>query len=421
MPDFAHLHVHSEYSLLDGLASIDDLVSQAKSQGMRALALTDHGTMHGVVEFYKQAKAAGIAPVIGCEVYVAARGMEQRQPKLDAHSYHLTLRARTFTGYRNLVSLVTQAHLDGYYYKPRIDLHLLERRTDGIVALSGCLNGQVARHFLEGNEAEAKRIAIWFKERFGRDGYYLELQDHQIEEQVRLNRFLLDLCEEVDLPVVCTNDVHYAKTTDYDVHETLLCIQTGTTLQDPKRMRMSTNNFYLKSPDEMAALFGELPDALSNSIEIAESCDVQFAFGRVNLPQFTLPPGHSADSYLRAICEERVTQRYAVESAEVRRRLEYELDVIERTQIAPYILVVWDMVNWGREHGIAGEPRGSAAGSIVAYISGLSSVDPLENDLMFERFLTPARAGVRAEIDFPEYPFAQFLAEQQAPSGATAS
>jgi len=413
MPDFAHLHVHSEFSLLDGLSHIPDLIAQAKRQGMSGLALTDHGSMHGVIEFYKQAKAAEVTPVIGCEVYVAARSMTQRQPKLDSHSYHLTLLARNLDGYQNLVKLVTKANLEGFYYKPRIDLELLEQHTSGLIALSGCLNGQVARQYVQGNESEARRIAGWFKENFEQDSYYLELQDHGIAEQQQLNRFLIQLSKDMRLPLVCTNDVHYTCDTDFDTHDMLLCIQTGTTIDDPKRMRMSVNNFYLKSPDEMAALFSEVPHALSNSRTIVESCDVPLEFGRVNLPHFELPEGHTAESYLRKICEDRMPLRYPVMTTEVRRRLDYELDILGRTGFALYILVVWDMVNWGREHGIMGEPRGSAAGSIIAYLSGLSSVDPLEYDLMFERFLTPARAGVRANIDFPEYSYEQFQRERQ--------
>lgn len=414
MADFVHLHVHSEFSLLDGLSHISDMVKLTAKHGMPALALTDHGTMHGVIDFYKQAKEAGIRPVIGCEVYVAARGMTQREPRLDAHSFHLTLLARDFTGYRNLVALTTRAHLDGFYYKPRIDLPLLERHTAGLIALSGCLNGQLPSYILQEQEADARRLAVWFKEHFDPDCYYLELQDHGIPEQQRLNRTLVRLGRDLNLPVVCTNDAHYTRSEDDEVHDLLVCIQTGTTIDDPKRMRMASNNFFIKSPDEMRALFGELPHALTNSLAIAESCDVRFEFGKVSLPHFALPEGHTAESYLRAICEERLPLRYAVVTEDVLRRLEYELDVIGRTGFALYILVVWDMVNWGREHGIMGEPRGSAAGSIVAYLSGLSSVDPLEYDLMFERFLTPARAGVRAEIDFPEYPFERFLREREA-------
>lgn len=411
MADFAHLHVHSEFSLLDGLSHVETLVSEAKRLGMPALALTDHGNMHGIVELYRTAMAAGIKPVLGCEVYVAARAMAQREPRLDSQSYHLTLLARTFEGYQNLVALVTKANLEGFYYKPRIDLALLERHCAGLIALSGCLASQVARSVGQGNEDEARRIVRWFKDRFDPGCYYLELQDHTIDEQRQLNRFLVETARAMDLPLVCTNDVHYTRATDHDVHDLLLCIQTGTTLNDPKRMRMAQNEFYLKSPEQMAETFGEVPHALTNSLAIAEQCDVSFEFGRVRLPQFDLPDGHTAESYLRQICEERLPLRYPVVTEAIRRRLDYELDVIARTGFALYILVVWDMVNWGRERGIMGEPRGSVAGSIVAYVSGLSSVDPMDYDLMFERFFTPARAGVRAAIDFPEYPFEQYERE----------
>ncbi|MGI8914049.1 MAG: DNA polymerase III subunit alpha [Chloroflexota bacterium] len=403
MPDFTHLHVHSEYSLLDGLARIADLVAQAKAQGMGALALTDHGVMHGALDFYKAAQTAGIKPIVGCEVYCAQRKMTDRQPKLDSSPYHLTLLARDAVGYRNLIKLVSKASLDGFYYKPRVDLDLLAEYHEGIVALSGCLGAQVPQLLLQGLEEEARRTIGWFRETFGPEGYYLELQDHQIPEQQAINRFLVDYGRREGLPLVCTNDVHYVQADDAYAQDILLCVQTATTVDDIKRMRMSTQEFYLKSSAAMAALFAEVPEALLNTCRIADNCDLKLEFGRTALPEFALPEGHTAESYFREITMQRLPERYSQIDDRLRRRVQYEIDVICQLGFAQYILIVADFTFWARQRGIMAEPRGSVGGSVVAYVIGISDVDPIRYDLPFERFLSPDRHEMPdIDLDFPD-------------------
>jgi DNA polymerase-3 subunit alpha len=401
--DFTHLHVHSEYSLLDGLARIPDLVANAKAHGMGAIALTDHGVMHGALDFYKTAQTAGIKPIVGCEVYCAQRKMTDRQPKLDSSPYHLTLLARDAVGYRNLIKLVSKASLDGFYYKPRVDLDLLAAHHEGIVALSGCLGAQVPQLLLQGREEEARKTIGWFRDTFGPEGYYLELQDHQIPEQQAINRFLVDYGRRESLPLVCTNDVHYVQADDAYAQDILLCVQTATTVDDAKRMRMSTQEFYLKSPAAMAALFAEVPDALLNTCRIADNCDLKLEFGRTALPEFALPAGHTAESYFREITMQRLPERYSQIDDKLRQRVQYEVDVICQLGFAQYILIVADFTFWARQHGIMAEPRGSVGGSVVAYIIGISDVDPIRYDLPFERFLSPERHEMPdIDLDFPD-------------------
>ncbi|MCL5946846.1 MAG: DNA polymerase III subunit alpha, partial [Chloroflexi bacterium] len=403
MVDFAHLHVHSEYSLLDGLSRISDLVAGAKAMGMSALALTDHGTMHGVVEFYKAARSIGIKPIIGCEVYCAQRTMHDRQPKLDASPYHLTLLAINFEGYRNLIRLVTKANLEGFYYKPRIDLPLLEQYNTGLIALSGCLGAQVPQLLLQGQEAEAAKTLAWFHDVFGPDRYYLELQNHDIPEQQAINRFLVDYAHHNGIPYVCTNDVHYVHRDDAEIHDILLCIQTSTRLDDPKRMRMATQEFYLKSPAAMASIFAELPEALNNTLRIAEQSTLTLEFGRTALPEFTLPEGCTAESYFRELTWKRLPERYERLTEGIRTRVQYELDVICQLGFAQYLLIVADFITWARNRGIMAEVRGSVGGSVVAYILGISEVDPILYNLPFERFLSPERHEMPdIDTDFPD-------------------
>ena len=403
MPDFTHLHVHSEYSLLDGLARIEDLVAQAKAHGMGALALTDHGNMHGAIQFYQAANKAGIKPILGCEVYCAQRKMTDRQPKVDSSPYHLTLLAQNHTGYRNLIKLVSKANLEGFYYKPRVDRDLLATYADGLIALSGCLGAQVPQLLLNGREQEAVATVGWFRDVFGPDRYYLELQDHQIPEQHGINRFLIDLARREGLPLVCTNDVHYVRGEDAEAQDILLCVQTGTTVDDPKRMRMATQEFYLKSPEAMAALFAEAPEALANTRRIAESCDLRLEFGRTALPEFAVPEGHTSETYLRELTWQQLPAKYPGAENRLRERVQYELDVICQLGFAQYILIVADFTFWARQRGIMAEPRGSVGGSIVAYLIGICSVDPIRYDLPFERFLNPDRREMPdIDLDFPD-------------------
>jgi DNA polymerase-3 subunit alpha len=403
MPDFVHLHVHSEYSLLDGLGSVEQIVKRVREYGMPAIALTDHGAMYGVIDFYSAAQEQGIRPIIGVEAYVAPHSRHDRRPKIDQNPYHLVLLAKDLTGYRNLMKLTTAAHLEGFYYRPRIDRELLEAHHEGLICLSACLSGEVPRLILQGDLAGARRVAAWYKEVFGPGNYYLELQHHDMPEQEVVNRELLAISRELAIPVVATNDVHYILPEDHETQEILLCIQTNTTLEDPDRLRMANNTFYLRSPEEMARLFPDLPEALRNTVEIAEKCDLKLEFGRVHLPAFAVPEGHTPESYLRALCEEGLRRRYPVVTEAVRQRLEYELDVIEKTGFAQYILIVWDIVSYARQKGILYGPRGSAAGSLVCYLLGISNVDPLANNLTFERFLNIERREMPdIDMDFAD-------------------
>jgi DNA polymerase-3 subunit alpha len=402
--DFVHLHVHSEYSLLDGLSGVEDLVSEAQRQGMKALALTDHGALYGAIDFYAAAKDADIKPIIGVEAYVAPRGMTDRESQ-DRNYFHLVLLARDHEGYRNLLQLVTRANLEGYYYKPRIDRELLTQHHKGLIALSGCYSGEPSRAILADDEAGARAAAAWYAELFGRGNYYLELQDHGNEDDHKVNRGLIALGRELGLPLVATNDLHYARQPQADAHDMLLCIQTNSTLEDPKRMRMQPSEFYLKSPQQMAHLFAEVPEAVRNTLEIAERCHLKLGFDRLNFPEprHRIPEGMSSEDYLAALCREALPLRYRPVTPEVEERLEYELGIIQKTGFAPYMLFVWDFVDWARRQGILCGPRGSAAGSIVLYCLGISQIDPLTYGLTFERFLNPERIQMPdIDMDFAD-------------------
>ncbi len=401
--EFVHLHVHSEYSILDGLAGINTLIERTRELGMSALALTDHGALHGAVDFYTAAQEAGIQPIIGCEAYVATRRMDQREPKIDDKQHHLTLLAQDEIGYRNLLTLSSRAHLDGFYYKPRIDRDLLAQHHRGLICLSGCMSGEVARLLLNGQEEQARSVAAWYRDLLGPERYFIELQDQGLEGQDQLNRQLVTLARELELDVVATNDAHYVHSEEHRAHDILLCVQTGSTVNDEKRMRMGTPNFYLRSPAEMAALFGELPQALQNTVAIAERCRLKLEFDRVLLPQFDIPAGHSPDSYLRQLCEEGLVTRYETVTEAHRRRLDYELGVIAKTGYALYFLIVADFVSYARSRGILADPRGSVAGSIVIYCLGISNIDPLKYNIMFERFLHDERLGMPdIDMDFAD-------------------
>jgi len=402
MSSFTHLHVHTEYSLLDGLSRISSLLARAKVLGMDTLAVTDHGVMYAAIEFYTKAKEAGIKPIIGCEAYMAPRGRQQREPRLDNNPYHLTLLAQDRTGYKNLIKLSTEAHLSGYYYRPRLDRELLAEHAKGIIVLSGCPSAEIPRLLLEGNLEGARRAAAWFKEVFGPQRFYIELQEHGIPEHAGLPRLLVELARELELPLVATNDVHYTLPTDVHPHEVLLCIQTNTSIEDPNRMRYG-ESFYLKSPQEMVALFPELPEAVNNTVAIAEMCNLRLDFNRLHLPDFAVPEGETVDSYLARRCWEGLQRRYQPVTPQAEERLRYELAVIEKTGFALYILIVADFVDYARQNGILFGVRGSAAASIVCYCLGITDIDPLEWDLAFERFLNVERRQMPdIDMDFAD-------------------
>ncbi|MBE3571933.1 MAG: DNA polymerase III subunit alpha [Moorella humiferrea] len=395
MNNFVHLHVHSEYSLLDGACRIKDLVRAAGVMGMPALALTDHGVMYGAVDFYKAAREEGIKPIIGCEVYVAPRSRHDREPHKDDYQYHLVLLAADERGYRNLTALVSAAYLEGFYYKPRVDRELLSRHSEGLIALSACLAGEVPDWLLKDRPDKAREAAAWLRDVFGRENFYLELQDQGLREQRKINAGLLEISRRLDVPLVATNDVHYITREQARLHDVLLCIQTGKTLDDPNRLRFPNDQFYLKTAAEMVDMFKEVPSALTNTLAVAERCNFEFTFGRLHLPAYRVPEGEDAASYLRRLCHEGLSRRYPGDDGRARQRLDYELSIIEQMGYPGYFLIVWDIVNFARRQGIpVGPGRGSAAGSLVAYCLGITSIDPLRYNLLFERFLNPERVSM---------------------------
>jgi DNA polymerase III subunit alpha len=401
--DFTHLHVHSEFSLLDGLGRIDDLVGEASAQGFDSLALTDHGALYGAVAFHQACRARGIKPIIGVETYVARRSMTDREGKADAQPFHLVLLARDTTGYQNLCRIVTDAHLNGYYYKPRIDREYLARHSEGLIGLSACLNGEIARALETDDWVSARSLAGSYGEIFGPGNFFLELQDHGLPEQRRLNEKLLKLAPEVGLPLVATNDLHYVHQAQHEAHDVLLCIGTASNLDTPNRMRFESQEFYLKDAAQMAALFADVPEAIANTRRIAEMCDLELPLGQLHIPHFPVPEGHTVESWLRAECERGLTTRYPEVTAELRERLEYELGVILRMGYAGYFLIVADFTRFAREQGIATTCRGSAPGSIVTYTLGITPVDPIRYELPFERFLNPDRVTMPdIDVDFED-------------------
>jgi DNA polymerase-3 subunit alpha len=399
---FVHLHCHSEYSLLDGLGRIGQLVEAAAGAGMSALALTDHGTLFGAVDFFGKAKEAGIKPIVGCEVYVADRPIEEK-PGSAAQNYHLVLLAENAVGYRNLIKLSSEAHLRGFYRRPRVDHALLQQHSEGLICLSACANGEVARLIQAGDLPAAEERADWYRQVFP-DRYFLELQYHDLEIQRTINQGVVHLSQRLGLPLVATNDVHYVRRDQAQAQEVLLCIQTQTTLSDPKRMRFETQEFFLKSPEEMAALFADFPGALSNTLAIAERCDLELEFSRPQLPKFEPPHGRTSEEHLRALAEEGLRRRYPDVTTEIRERLDYELAVIGDTGFTDYFLLVHDVMHYARSRGIAvGPGRGSGAASIVAYVLYITNVDPIAHGLSFERFLNPERVSMPDfDLDFAD-------------------
>jgi DNA polymerase-3 subunit alpha len=399
---FVHLHVHSEYSLLDGAARIPITVKKAANMGMPALAITDHGTMFGVVDFYKKCKDAGIKPILGCEVYVAPRTIADRTPKVDDNLYHLVLLAENNEGYKNLLQIVSIAFTEGFYYKPRVDKHVLKKYSEGLIALSGCIAGEVANYCIRDDLETAKKKAAEYQDIFGPDHFFLELQDHGFEEQRVANKGLMQINKEMGIPMVVTNDVHYTERDHWEMQDILLCIQTGKTVDDPGRMKFQSQELYLKSKEEMSMLFGELQEAMDNTVAIAERCNVELEFGTLHLPDFSVPEGHTIDSYLEKLCLKGVEWRYGSMTPEVKERLDFELSVIRQMGYSEYFLIVWDFIDFARRNNIpVGPGRGSAAGSVVAYLLGITNIDPLRYDLLFERFLNPERVSMPdIDIDF---------------------
>ena len=401
---FVHLHNHTEYSLLDGAAQVGSIVDKAHALGMPAVAITDHGVMFGVIDFYKAARKKGIKPLIGCEVYVAPRSRFDREARKDDQSHHLLLLARNMQGYRNLIKMVTLSFMEGFYYKPRVDRELLEQHCDGLIALSACLAGEIPRLILQGENEKARETALWYQQIFGKDNFYLELQDHGIPEQQELNQKLLQLGEMTGIPLVATNDVHYLERDDSSAHDVLLCIQTAKTVEDPGRLKFHGDGFFFKSGAEMKETFAAFPpEVLENTLKIADACELEFDFESQHLPPFDIPePYKSPEEYLKALCYAGLEKRYDPLEPHITERLEYELGIINQMGFPGYFLVVWDFVNFARGQDMpVGPGRGSAAGSLVAYALGITNIDPLRYGLLFERFLNPERVSMPdIDIDF---------------------
>jgi DNA polymerase III subunit alpha len=420
--DFVHLHVHSEYSLLDGAAQLEKLervdgqgkkvkdvglIARAAELGFPALALTDHGNLFGAIDFYAACKSTGVKPIIGCELYVAPGSRFERSGQDGGYegASHATVLVRNEAGYRNLIKLVSKAYLEGFYYKPRVDRELLAQHAEGLLVLSGCLNSEVSRLLSGGDDAKARETAGWYQEVFGKDFYFMEVQSHGIEEQTRVTESTIRIARQLGAPLCGTNDSHYVNAGHAKAHEALLCIQTGSSMSDPNRWRFSTEEFYLKSADEMRAVFKDLPEAYRNTLAVAERCDLSLAFGQFHLPKYDVPAGHTLDSYLEQLAFEGLRRRYGGSPADAAvERLRYELSVVFKMGFSGYFLVVWDFITFARRQGIAvGPGRGSSAGSLVAYCLGITNVDPVGYGLLFERFLNPERVSMPdMDIDFAD-------------------
>ena len=401
MSGFTHLHLHTQYSLLDGSGKIPEMIAQCKELGMDSIAITDHGVMYGVVDFYEEAKKQGVKAIIGCEVYVANRSRFDKDAGIDG-SNHLILLAENQTGYDNLMRLVSDGFIDGFYYKPRVDMELLAQHSEGLICLSACLGGRIPQEILHGTREGANEAAKRFNEIFGQGNFYLELQDHGYEEQALVNRTLIEMSKDLNIPLVATNDVHYTYSDDVEAHDILLCIQTNKKVNDEDRMRYVGGQYFLKSPEEMGQLFNYIPEALENTEKIAERCQVDFEFGNYKLPKFQLEDGVDKSAYLRQVCHEGLKERYGHVTEAHEERLDYELGVIEQMGFVDYFLITWDFIKYARDNDImVGPGRGSAAGSLVSYTLRITDIDPLKYDLLFERFLNPERVSMPdIDIDF---------------------
>ena len=400
---FVHLHTHTEYSLLDGSNKITEYVARVKELGMNAAAITDHGVMYGVIDFYKECHKQGIRPILGCEVYVAPESRFDRELSHgEDRYYHLVLLAENNTGYQNLIKIVSIGFVDGYYYKPRVDMETLEKYHEGIIALSACLAGEVPRYLQRGMYEDAKAIALRYQQIFGKDNYFLELQNHGLEAQELVNQQLVRMSKETGIELVCTNDIHYTYAKDAGPHDVLLCIQTGKKLADEDRMRYEGGQYFVKSEEQMHALFPYAPQALENTQKIADRCNVTITFGVTKLPHYQVPEGYDSWTYLNKLCFEGLQQRYGDQADSLKERLTYELDTIQKMGYVDYFLIVWDFINYARTHGIpVGPGRGSAAGSLVSYTTGITNIDPIRYNLLFERFLNPERVSMPdIDIDF---------------------
>ena len=407
---FAHLHVHTEYSLLDGSNKIKEYVSRVKELGMDSAAITDHGVMYGVIDFYRAAREAGINPVIGCEVYVAPNSrFDKETTGGEDRYYHLVLLAENNTGYANLMKIVSKGFTEGYYYRPRVDMEVLNRYHEGLIALSACLAGEVQRNIVKNLPEEARKAARRYEDCFGKGNYFLELQDHGLPQQRLVNTELLKMSKELDIPLVATNDVHYTYEKDADSHDILLCLQTNKKLADEDRLRYEGGQYFVKSEEEMKALFPYAWEALENTQRIADRCHVEIEFGVTKLPHFQVPEGYDSWSYLNKLCGDGLAERYgdgaqpAGDTGQtLQERLDYELDVIRRMGYVDYFLIVWDFINYARSNGIpVGPGRGSAAGSMVSYCLKITNIEPIRYNLLFERFLNPERVSMPdIDIDF---------------------
>lgn len=402
---FVHLHTHTEYSLLDGANRVKEYIKRVKELGMTAAAITDHGVMFGVINFYEEALKQGIKPIIGCEVYVAPGDRRDKSASQgDDKYYHLVLLAENNKGYDNLMKLVSSGFIDGYYYKPRVDKEILKEYHEGLIALSACLAGEVPRLIEKGLIDEAKSCVKEYQDIFGKDNYFLELQDHGLEMQTTVNMELLKISKELDIPLVCTNDIHYTYAEDVEAHDILLCIQTGKKLSDEDRMRYDGGQYYVKSEKEMLALFPYAKEAIENTAKIAERCNVEIVFGETKLPRFDVPEGYDAWSYLNKLCDDGLKARYPEDFEKHRERLNYELETIRSMGFVEYFLIVWDFINYAKVNGImVGPGRGSAAGSLVAYCLRITDIDPIRYNLLFERFLNPERVTMPdIDVDFAD-------------------
>lgn len=402
---FVHLHTHSHYSLLDGLAKIDDLVNRCKELGMDSIALTDHGNLYGAIEFYKKAKKTGIKPILGIETYVAPFGRFNKRPKIDDKRFHLILLAKNLIGWKNLIQLSTKSHLEGFYYKPRVDKELLKQHGEGLIALSSCLSGEIAKLILENKIAEAETSAAEYKDIFGAGNFYLEIGNHtKIPGAEKVRKEIIRLAERLELPLAATQDIHYIKKEDAPYHDILLAVQTGNKLNDEDRLTLKEDDFSMRSPEEMNELFKDVPEAIANTVKISEQCNVEIELGKIHLPNFATPEGETADSHLEKLCAEKLPQKFKEINETVKNRLDYELATITKTGFADYFLIVQDFINWAKNQGIiVGPGRGSAAGSLVSYTLGITDIDPLKYGLIFERFLNPDRIQMPdIDVDFAD-------------------